>query len=124
MFGDTIIQLIPYLISLLTSAGVGLCAWRRQEVVSARAFAGVSLMMAFWTLGYIFELLSPGLQAKTFWDNVQWITTFIVPIGMLAFALQYTGRKLAYPKRIWGLIISIPLVFLVLVFTNNIGNSQ
>ena len=66
MFWNTIIHLIPYLISLLVSTGVGFYAWRRREVVGARTFSVVSLAMAFWTLGYIFELLSPGLQAKIF----------------------------------------------------------
>ena len=119
MVGGTLIHLIPYLISLLISTGVGLYAWRRREVVGARAFAIISLVMAFWTLGYIFELLSTSLQAKVFWDNLQWIAFVIIPISLLAFTLQYTGRKLTHPTRIWGLILSIPLVFLLLVYTDN-----
>jgi PAS domain S-box-containing protein len=78
----------------------------------------VSLAMAIWTLGYIFELISPTLEAKIFWDNMQWITSFIIPLAMLAFAIQYTGRKLRHPRWVWGVLILISVIFLVLIFTD------
>jgi len=42
------------------------------------------------------------------------------PMAFLAFALQYTGRKLAHPKRTWGLLTIVPVIFLLLVFTNDL----
>lgn len=115
---ETLFYLLPYLISLGISAGVSYYAWQRRKMVGAAPFAVVSLAMALWTLGYIFELTSPTLAAKIFWDNAQWIATFAIPLAMLAFALQYTGRKLSHPRQVWGIFALISVIFLLLIFTD------
>jgi PAS domain S-box-containing protein len=69
-------------------------------------------------LGYIFELTSPDLEAKIFWDNIQWISALIWPLAFLAFALQYTGHQLSQLKRILGLLAGPMLIFWLLVFTD------
>lgn len=68
-----LLYLLPYIISLIVSVGVGTYAWRRREVAGARAYAWVTFSQASWILGYILELLSPGLGGKIFWDNFQFI---------------------------------------------------
>jgi PAS domain S-box-containing protein len=111
--------LIPYLISLALSTGVGLYAWRHRDVNGAASFALYALAQASMTLGYIFELPSASLEAKIFWDNTQFVGMLVAPMATLAFALQYTGRKLSHPKRVWGTLTIVSLISLLLVFTDD-----
>jgi len=68
----------------------------------------------------MFELVSPSLEAKIFWDNVQFVGMFAGPMAVLAFAYQYTGRRLSHPKRTWGLLAIVPIISLLLVFTDDL----
>jgi hypothetical protein len=74
-----VIALIPYFISFAISTGVGFYAWQRRQVSGALPFALLAWSEAFWTFGYVMELIVSGLEAKGFWDNVQWIASFAVP---------------------------------------------
>jgi PAS domain S-box-containing protein len=105
--------LLPYFISLATSAAVGIYCWiRRSEVPAADAYGFVAFSQALWTLGFIFELVTPSLGRKLFWDDFQYIGAAGFLVGFLAFTLVYTRRE---PKRIgWiCLLASIPLVVMV-----------
>ena len=117
---QTLPYLIPYLISVAISTGIGFYAWQRRAVPGAAPFALVALAQASWTLGYVFELASPGLGAKLFWDDAQWLGVFMYPLAFWAFVLQYTSRKLTHPRRTWGLLAVIPTLFMVLVATDNL----
>ncbi len=117
---QSLLYLISYLVSMITSMGISIYAWRRRRTIGAFPFALVALTQAVWTLGYVFELASPSLEAKIFWDNLQWVGAFVWPMVFLAFALQYTGRKLVHPKRTWGLLASTPIIALLLIFTNDL----
>jgi PAS domain S-box-containing protein len=115
---QTILYLIPFLISLGITSAVGIYAWSRRLIVGARPFALAVLGQALWTSGYILELLQSDLGAKIFWDNFQLIGGILYPIGTLAFALQYTDRKLTHPIRTWVLITLPPAITTLIYFTN------
>ncbi len=110
--------LTPYVVSLLIATTIAVYCWQHRATVGAVAFALVLLSETAWILGYIFELLSPGLQGKVFWDNVQFFGTFGVPIALLAFARDYAGRPLAHPRRTLGLVSVFPLLFMIFVFVD------
>ena len=112
------LYLFPYLASFAISMGVGLYAWRRRAVAGVTAYAISALGAALWTSGFILELLSPTLEAKIFWDNIQFIAVFIVPVAGTIFALEYTGRKLAHRQRTWALLSIVPALSMLLIFTD------
>lgn len=118
MSWSTLPYLLPYILSLAISLGVGIYAWRRRDVAGASAYAWVALSQASWTLGYIFELASPSLAGKICWDNVQFIGGAGWFFAFLIFVVQYAGYKLRHPGRIWALLAIWPVLFLVLVFTD------
>jgi PAS domain S-box-containing protein len=115
---DTLPYLIPYVISMTISTVVGIYSWRRRAVSGARAYAILALGQASWTFGYIFELASPGLKGKIFWDNFQFIGGDIWFIAFLAFVLDYTGRSLSHPKRTWFLLSIVPAAIVLLAYTD------
>ena len=112
------LYLIPYFLSCAISLGVGLNAWRHREESAAAPFAWIALFQAGTTAGYIFELLSPSLNSKIFWDNLQFIGLIVWPLALLAFALRYTGHKFSRPRLIWPLLALPGFLTLVLVFTD------
>jgi PAS domain S-box-containing protein len=109
----------PYLASAAISSGVGIYAWRRRAVAGAQEFAVVALSQAFWTVAYALELASPSLDAKIFWDNLQFVGFLVAPTAFLIFALQFTERKLDHPRRILGLLSIVPVISLLLVFSDS-----
>ncbi|MBN1147651.1 MAG: hypothetical protein JXA78_10380, partial [Anaerolineales bacterium] len=108
MGNQTLPYLIPYIVSLVITCSVGIFALRRRKVAGALPFALAAFGQVQWTLGYIFELLSPGLQAKIFWDNFQLFGGLVYALGVLVFARRYTGRQFSNPKRAWSLLTIIP----------------
>ena len=112
--------LIPYVISFVISTSLAVYTWRRRYVVGAGPYTVYALAQASWTLGYIFELVSPNLDTKVFWDSIQWIGAMVVPLAFFAFALEYTGRNLSSPRIVWTVLVTITVVVLLLVFTDSI----
>jgi PAS domain S-box-containing protein len=116
---QAVAYLLPYLLSVAISAVVGIYALRRRGVPGALPFAWTALLQALTTLGFVLELSSPGLEAKIFWDNFQFVTMAISPLLLLAFVLEYTGRRLAHPWRTFGLLALPSTIFLFLLATDD-----
>ena len=116
----SLLFLVPYFLSVLISAGIGFFAWRRRNVSGATSFAVFAWLEAFMTLGFIFELSSPSLETKVFWDNMQFIGLFFSPVFYLTFALEYTGRAPKSPARVYGALSTASIVFLILILTDHI----
>lgn len=116
MNDEKLIHIIPYVVSFLISASVSALSFRRRGVKGAFPFSLVALSQAFWTFGYIFELLSPGIREKIFWDNIQNFGTAGWPFAFLAFALQYTESKLKHPRFTWGVLAATAVAYLALTF--------
>jgi PAS domain S-box-containing protein len=115
-----LLHLSPNLLSLAISMWVTVHCWRHRADVGAAAYALVALCQASWTFGFIFELTSPTLAAKIFWDNVQFIGALLWLICFLAFTLDYTGRRVARPALLYG-VVSLPMVATILLaFTDGL----
>jgi signal transduction histidine kinase len=102
------------LISSVISALVAWYCWQRHEVNGAREYAVVALSQSLWTIGLIFELISPNLEGKIFWDNAQFVTTASWLLAFLAFTLRYTERRLPRPRSMFALL-AVPLVALIVL---------
>ena len=120
MSEQALLYLVPYVISFMISASVGLYAWRHRAVLGATPYAWVALSQAAWTLGYIVELTSSSIEAKVFWDNLQFVAGIVTALALFAFALEYTEHRLTHPRAIWAVILAIPLLFTGLVFTDGL----
>jgi PAS domain S-box-containing protein len=109
---------IPILVSFILTGVIGIYAWRHRQGFGAKTFALIAFAELSWTLGYIFELASPSLEAKIFWDDFQFIGSLFMPLLLMVFAYEYTGneRSLSRPLRIS--LLAFPILFLILLFTN------
>lgn len=112
--------LIPYFVSAFISLGVAYYAWQRRQVAGSKLFVVMVLSQAVWTFGYMCELIAPTLQGKLFWDDVQFVASFIWPISFLAFAYEFSGRQWRRPRLIWSLLILPMVLFFLLLCTDGI----
>lgn len=108
----------PLLVSAAMAAAIALLAWRRRRVRGASPFALLMLAVAEWTVTYVFELESNSLASKVSWVMAQYVGIVLVPVAWFAFALEYTGREQRLTRRNVLLLCFVPLVTLVLVWTN------
>jgi diguanylate cyclase (GGDEF)-like protein/PAS domain S-box-containing protein len=110
--------LLPYALSTAISAAVAVYCWRRRARPGVAAFAVVAASQAFWTLGFLFELASPGIRGKLFWDNLQYLPVAFIPVGFLAFAHGFSGRTPRHPRLVYAALALPLLVLTVLAFTD------
>ena len=111
---------LPLVIAAAISGAIGLVAWRRRHVPGATPLLVLVLAVVEWSLGNVLELGSAELEAKLFWANLEYLGIVTVPVMWLTFALQYTGRDKHLTYRNLALLAVVPLITLLLVWTNNL----
>jgi PAS domain S-box-containing protein len=115
-------QITPYSYLLLVAAAISAAlvfyAWRRRGTIGAETLALLMAGLCIWAGGYALELSSADLPMKIFWAKVEYIGIVTVPVAWLAFALQYTGREGRLTGRNLALLCALPLVTLLLAWTN------
>lgn len=113
------LPILPYVLSFIISIVIGVYTFQNRHIRGAFTFATYAFWQSFWILGYIFELSAPTLEGKIFWDNFQYLGSFLVPVSVLMFVLAYTTSISDKMLTRLSLILSIfPLIGTVLAFTN------
>ncbi|MBN1485006.1 MAG: response regulator [Chloroflexia bacterium] len=112
---------VPLMLSALISLGVAFFAWRRRSTRGALALALLSLAVANWCFWNGLELAGTNLETKMLMSKLEWVGIVGLPVGWLAFALQYTGRDRDWlsPFKLFWLLL-IPLATLLLLWTNDL----
>jgi PAS domain S-box-containing protein len=117
-------QFTPYAIPEAISGAIliwlVIVTWRRRSASGASSFIVILLAAAIYSLSYMVELGSTDLSAAIFWNNVAWLGSVLLPPAWFAFALQYTGRASWLTRRMVVLLAIVPLVTLLLVWTNTL----
>jgi PAS domain S-box-containing protein len=108
----------PLAASALTCIVLALYAWRRRPTPGVAFFVLMMLTVAEWTVGYIFELNSTTLPAILFWAKLEYLGIAGGPLSALLLAIAYTGRErwLTLPRFL--LLLAIPAITNILVWTN------
>lgn len=107
---------------MLTAAGLitislTLYAWRHRTTPGGKAFLVLTLAAAVWSLGYLAELIAPTVEGKVFWGKVQYFGIVLVPYGWLTLSLQITDQGRWFRPRWHGLLLFVPVVTVLLVWT-------
>jgi signal transduction histidine kinase/DNA-binding response OmpR family regulator/HPt (histidine-containing phosphotransfer) domain-containing protein/PAS domain-containing protein len=111
--------LMPLILSAAISGLVGVYSWQ-QRTTPAKVFAVLTLTLSAWALGYALLLRASSLEMKTLWEDIIRMLYTEVPVLMLLFVLQYTGRMGMFPKRSWLALFIIPAITSLLGWTNSI----
>ena len=113
-----IVYIAPLILSMVASLCLGVLFFRHRPGTWAYSLAGTVMAMAVWTLGYLLELLAPSLEQKEFYVCIQYIGITAAPVLWLIFAMRLSGfgDRLPLPTRAG--LFTMPLVTLILLFTN------
>jgi PAS domain S-box-containing protein len=111
-----------YLLSLFAAAvltvGVALYAWRRRATPGAAALVWCMLLCTWLSVTEALMVISPTPEAAGFWFDLRYITVAGLPVAWLAFILQYTGRPEWLTRRRLALLLAIPLLTQVMIWTD------
>ncbi|MDP6512102.1 MAG: histidine kinase N-terminal 7TM domain-containing protein, partial [SAR202 cluster bacterium] len=116
---------VPHLMPILPLATAALilgvmtgAVWKRHPSSGAIPFTLLLLAVTHWSLAYTLELAIPELSGKIFWAKVQYFGIVAVPVGWLALALQYNTGVRWVTRRNIALLSIVPIITLVMVWTN------
>jgi PAS domain S-box-containing protein len=117
-------QYTPYTLPLICAGVIcivlAIHAWRRRPVPGATIFTVMMLAVAEWALGYALELSSVSLPTIIFWAKFEYLGIVAGPVAALLLALAYTGRTRWLAPRRLVLLMIVPAITLLLVWTNEI----
>ncbi len=90
---------------------------RRRRVTGSLPLLGMMIAIGWWSFTYAFELASAQQSLELFWSKMEYIGIVNVPVLFLLFAFEYSGYRQRV-KRWVALLWIIPLITLILVWTN------
>jgi PAS domain S-box-containing protein len=118
MNGQFILTIIALWMTTLIAAGLALYAWRRGTAAWATAYASMMGIVAWWAFCYSIELLNPTLLLMRLWNQIGSIVGNLIGVAWLLFALLYTHREKWVTRRTLALLLFIPLLCNLALWTN------
>jgi PAS domain S-box-containing protein len=94
--------------------------WCRRSEPGALPFSIGSLLAALWVAGIVMEVAAVNVVTKIFWVKVQAIWQLPAVTAVACFVLEYTWPGRWLTRRNLALLSIAPLVFLVLILTNDL----
>ncbi len=118
MNAEAFYTILPLMAAAILIATALYLLRRRRHRPGTEAGAVVLFACAELMLAYLLETVSPDLVTKILWNKVQYVGLVTTPTAALIFSLQYTGREERLTRRNLVLLTIVPLITLLLVFTN------
>ena len=114
--------MFEFVIILLVLSGAALLvlsiiAFQQRSSALVLSFAVTMFCAAIWNFGFAAEVISPSLDQKIFWANVQFIGIVFLSPGWLVMTMFATGQSRRAVKIIPPLVI-IPILTILLAWTN------
>ena len=112
--------LLPLLISGLTTLSLGIFAKVKQIKARGTDVFTISMfIVTFWSIPNALEMAATELDVKLFWANMQYFAYCLSPVSLLVLCLEFTHYKRKINKKIISLLLIIPCITLLLVWTNS-----
>lgn len=75
-----------------------------------------------WAIAYAFELAMTDLDSMIFWIRLEYIGISLIPACWIIFILQFTGNDKYLNSKTIALIYLLPIITLLMVWTNSWHN--
>ena len=116
-------QWVVFVIVLISNAiiasVIALLLGRKHPAPGRNAMQWMLVGLAVWAFCYAMITLSSSLDAKKFWLKMENIGILTVPVLWLIFTVQYAQVDRWLNRYTGALLFVIPLVSLILLFSNN-----
>lgn len=89
---------------------------------AVRTFTIMMLGVTIWAFAYSFELAMTDLDSIMFWLRLEYIGISLIPALWVIFILQFTGNEKYLNSKTIALIYLMPVITLLMVWTNNWHN--
>ena len=109
---------LPSLLAGIISLTVAFSLWPRRSSHGAKTLMIMLTAAAEWALLGAFHRASPDLSTKILLAKIQYLGVVTVTPVLLVFVFQYTGRERWVTGRNLALLALLPMVTLILVWTN------
>ncbi len=113
----------PYAFLLLLPAAIAVVlAWltrKRASAPGAKPFIALMIAAAWWSFFNTLEMIAPDLHQKTVWVNFQYPAIVALSLTWFLFTMEFTGRGKWLTRRNLVLLSILPLVTVLLVWTNH-----
>jgi diguanylate cyclase (GGDEF)-like protein/PAS domain S-box-containing protein len=95
---------------------LGIFALRYRRTATGKAFLLLILCGWIWTTGFIFEIAALDLNTKMATAAIQFIGITFLPAAQLNLAVTFLGKQRS--KRVWILLLVIPVLTNLIIWTN------
>lgn len=109
---------VPLIIAGLISLFNAMIVSQRRSVAGSLPLLGTLLALSGWSFAYALELASGSQTWQLFWAKIEYIGIICVPTLFLLFTLEYARHWQALNRKVVFWLWVIPLLTLVLVWTN------
>lgn len=113
----TLYRLVLYFATAL-SLYISYQSWKRRPSNCATAVSLLMLSVSLWTMSEALYLFSKSFPLKMFWYNFRFFSITVVPVLWLIVALQYTKFNKMVSKLSLSLLLIIPAITVVMVWTD------
>jgi len=110
----------PLAIAALLAALLAFYMWERRSTSGAKPAAVLLLALFVWSTGYSLEFMGADLPTKIFWAKIQYFGIVTLPVGLLLFALVFSGKSAWITKPRLAVLMMIPVATLVLALSNEL----
>ena len=86
--------------------------WRYRAAAGGRGLLAILLSVFIWTSAYALELSSRTVATAELFNTVKFVGVVAMPPSLLAFSLEYTGRR-DLTRRALALLSVVPVLVLV-----------
>jgi PAS domain S-box-containing protein len=108
---------IPLLIAGLISIWVAIYAYAHRVNKGATLLLLLGVAIAEWSICYAFEIAGANLFTKVLWAKLEYAGIVTIPVLWFVFCLQQTNRSRWLEKKNIILLLIVPLITLILVWT-------
>ncbi len=112
------IYVLPLLVGAFICFSFVALTWVRRQTSGSTAFSWLMFSIGIWLFAYTFELNSLDLASKVFWAKIQYLGIVMLPVAWLVLGLNYSGNKNWLTLSRIFLMIVIPTLTLLIVWTN------
>lgn len=104
--------------AVLAAGSVAVLAWRQRPEPGSVTLTLLMVAAAWWSATHLGTLAAGTFEGTLLWARLQWFGSVTLPVAWVLFALEYTGRdRYLRPSVVAGLAV-LPLLTLVLVWTD------
>lgn len=113
---------IPFIGMSLLSLVLGGYIWVHYHSPLGRTGSATILASTAWIITTVMELSGGDLPTQIFWKKMQYPGIVVLPAAWFIFAVLYTGREQWLNRRTLAGLSVMPVITLLLVFTNERHN--